>query len=207
MPTYEKLDRILVSIDWEIKYPKANVHALPRALSDHTPLLLDTRMPSQHNSQMLKFELAWLLKDGFFDIVTGIWQSKTRGANAMEIWQNKICLLRKYLRGWLKNLNGANKKEKEEITRKIDELDKKAESTMLSPHEVDLQRCLNTRLIQILHEEEIKWYQRAKTNKLLYGGSNTKKFHLVENGKNRKKRIFQLEEDGQIIQGDDQLKN
>jgi hypothetical protein len=69
-PTYEKLDRILVSTDWELKYPKVNVHALPRALSDHTPLLLDTGMSSQHNPQMFKFELAWLFKDGFYDTVT-----------------------------------------------------------------------------------------------------------------------------------------
>jgi hypothetical protein len=99
---------------------------------------METGMPSQHISQLFKFELAWLLKGGFFDIVAGIWQSETRGANAMEVWQNKICVLRKYLWGWSKNLNGANKKEKEEITRKIDDLDKKAESTNLSPQEVDL---------------------------------------------------------------------
>jgi hypothetical protein len=53
----------------------------------------------------------------------------------MQIWQNKIRSLRKYLRGWAKYLNGANKKEKKEIIRKV-------ESTMLSPHEVDLQHCL-----------------------------------------------------------------
>jgi hypothetical protein len=86
-------------------------------------------------------------------------------------------------------------------------LDKKVESTILSPQEVDLRQCLNIQLIQILREEEIKWYQRAKANKLLHGDSNTKYFHLVANGKNRKQRIFQLEEDGQIICGDDQLKN
>jgi hypothetical protein len=78
---------------------------------------------------------------------------------------------------------------------------------MLSPLEVDLQHCLKARLIQLLREEEVKWYQRSKTNKLLYGDSNTKYFHLVANGKHRKTRIFQVEDDGQIIWGDDQLKN
>jgi hypothetical protein len=121
----------------------------------------------------------------------------------MEIWQNKIPSLRRYLRGWAKNLNGEIKKEKKEITRRVDELDKKAESTMLLPYEVDLRHC---RLIQILREEEVKWYQRAKTNKLLNGDRNTKYFHLVVNGKHRKTRIFQLEDDGQGIRGDDQLK-
>jgi hypothetical protein len=122
-------------------------------------LLLDTGMLSQHNSQMFKFELAWLFKDGFYDTVTRVWQSKRKGTNAMEIWQNKIRLLRRYLRGWSKNLNGANKKEKKDVIMNVDELDKKVESTMLSPHEVDLRRCLKARLIQLLHEEEIKWCQ------------------------------------------------
>jgi endonuclease/exonuclease/phosphatase family metal-dependent hydrolase len=41
-PMHEKLDRILVSTDWEQKYPLANVVALSRDISDHTPLLLDS---------------------------------------------------------------------------------------------------------------------------------------------------------------------
>jgi hypothetical protein len=36
--------------------------------------------------------------------------------------------LRKYLRGWAKYSNGANKKEKKKIIRKVDELDKKVEA-------------------------------------------------------------------------------
>jgi hypothetical protein len=58
--------------------------------------------------------------------------------------------LRRYLRGWAKNLNGEIKKEKEEITRRVYELDKRAECTMLSPHEVDLHHCLKAQLIKIL---------------------------------------------------------
>jgi hypothetical protein len=71
----------------------------------------------------------------------------------MEIWQNKIRSSRKYLSRWAKNLNGAYKKEKKELISKVDELDKKAKSTMLAPHEVDLRHCLNARLIQLLREE------------------------------------------------------
>jgi exonuclease III len=46
-PTYEKIDRIMMSIEWEQNIPLANVIALFRNISDHTPLLLDTgRAPS-----------------------------------------------------------------------------------------------------------------------------------------------------------------
>ena len=35
LPAYEKLDQILVSTDWELKFPLAFVQALCRETSDH----------------------------------------------------------------------------------------------------------------------------------------------------------------------------
>jgi hypothetical protein len=93
-------------------------------------------------------------------------------------------------------------KRKTENYFEIEQLELKAKTTMLSPMELDLKHCLKTRLLQLLREEKIKWYQRSKANKLLQGDSNTKYFHLVANGKYRKTRIFQLEDDSQIIEGD-----
>jgi endonuclease/exonuclease/phosphatase family metal-dependent hydrolase len=42
VPTVEKLDRVLVSVEWEEKYPLVSVRALTRTGSDHTPLLIQT---------------------------------------------------------------------------------------------------------------------------------------------------------------------
>jgi hypothetical protein len=43
-PTYEKACyRFLMMTEWKFKYPMVIVHALDRDVSDHTPLLLDTR--------------------------------------------------------------------------------------------------------------------------------------------------------------------
>jgi endonuclease/exonuclease/phosphatase family metal-dependent hydrolase len=44
--TYEKLDRILVSTKWELKFSRVTVQSLPRGISDDTPMLLDTEVPS-----------------------------------------------------------------------------------------------------------------------------------------------------------------
>jgi hypothetical protein len=90
---------------------------------------------------------------------------------------------------------------------KLKQLDKKAECTMLSPQEVDAKHCLNVRLMQLLKEEEIKWYQRSKVNKLFQGDSNTRYFHLESNGKRRKSHIFQLEDGDRIIKGEEPLKS
>jgi hypothetical protein len=68
-PTYEKLDRILMSTEWEQKFLLSNVVALSRDISDHAPLLLNTGHTTSPGSQHLfKFELGWLLRDGFGDM-------------------------------------------------------------------------------------------------------------------------------------------
>jgi hypothetical protein len=86
-PTFEKLDRVLVSTEWEQKFPLTTVHAKYRSDSDHTPLLLNTSA-SSHNKQPppFKFERGWLIKDGFRELVANKWQSKGEGTTAMEKW-------------------------------------------------------------------------------------------------------------------------
>ena len=40
-PTYEKLDRVLTSIEWEYNFPLVTVQALWRGMFYHTPLFVD----------------------------------------------------------------------------------------------------------------------------------------------------------------------
>ena len=58
-----------MSIEWEQHFPLATV----AALSDHTPLLLNTRETVPTSKQPLfKFELGWLLKEGFLYLVSEV---------------------------------------------------------------------------------------------------------------------------------------
>jgi hypothetical protein len=206
-PTFEKLDRVLVSTEWEQKFLLAKVLALSRDILDHTPLLIDTgQTPSNRNQPLFKFELGWLLCDGFTDMVKEIWENTSEEEDSMRRWQTKIRSLRQHLRGWAKNVSGANKKEKKELLDKLDLLKKKAEVSLLSAQEVDLKQCLHNYLSQLLREEELKLYHRSKVKHLLEGDANTKYFHLLANGRHRKTRIFQLQDGSQNICGDLELK-
>jgi hypothetical protein len=49
---------------------------------------------------------------------------------------------------------------------------------------------IENRLAELLREEEIKWYQRAKSTHLLQGDANTRYFHLIASGRHRMSRIF-----------------
>jgi hypothetical protein len=99
-PTYEKLDTIPMSTEWEQKFPLSNIMALSRDISNHTPLLLNTgRNTSMNIQHLFKFELGWLLHDGFDDMVKEVWDSVEDLDDILKSWQSKIRRLRQHLRG------------------------------------------------------------------------------------------------------------
>jgi hypothetical protein len=133
------------------------------------------------------------------------WAAGPIGKTPIETWHNKIRHLRKFLRGWAKNISGKYKKEKERLLILTDFLDIKAETYPLTDRErLDLKQATD-QLNKIRRDEEIKWAQRAKVKHIQEGGNNTKYFHLIANGKHRKKKIFQLEQEEGTIVGDDNL--
>jgi hypothetical protein len=58
-----------------------------------------------------------------------------------------------------------------------------------------------------LRGEELKWYQRSKSQIILEGDSNTRYFHSLANGRHRKKRICSLIQEEGTIEGHEQLKS
>jgi len=117
-----------------------------------------TNDPSPTYQPQFKFELGWLLRDGFCEMVSQVWQSTIALGSPIERWQAKIRRLRQHLRGWAKHVSGHYKKEKTALLNKLEELDKKAEFILLSESERDLKHVLNERLTELLREEELKWY-------------------------------------------------
>ena len=72
---------------------------------------------------------------------------------------------------------GQNKKKKKSfLLQQLDILDRKAESTLLSPLELEHKRVLSAELSGLLREEELYWFQRSKATRLLQGDANTRYF-------------------------------
>lgn len=110
-PTYELLDRVLVSPSWEDTFPLVTVTALSRELSDHTPLLISTGVVTK-NPRQFKFENCWFLRPDLEDIVTKVWGQSFNGKDSLDIWHNKSKKLRQTLKGWNANIESAAKKQK-----------------------------------------------------------------------------------------------
>ena len=114
VPTYEKLDRVLMDTEWELKFPMVTVRALERieALSDHAPIILDSNFTNPATRHPSKFELGWLHRDGFVDIIKNVWERPAVGRTPIQRWIFKIRAMGRHLSGWAKHSNGIYKNEK-----------------------------------------------------------------------------------------------
>jgi hypothetical protein len=114
---------------------------------------------------------------------------------------------RDFFMAGLPSLMGEYKKKKVELQNIICTLDTEAEIRDLNETEIECLAHSRVHLTKLLREEEIKLYQRAKTRNVLLGDNNTRYFHLMANGKRRKKRIFSLENGNSKIEGHAKLKS
>lgn len=203
-PIYRKLDRVLVTTSWLEAFPLVHLSALSRERSDHTPLVLDTGSDCP-KSTCFKFELWWLLRPELSLIVKEVWDLPAGNRSAAEEWVWRLAVLRKKLRGWNRNIASENKKMREELLANLDTLDKLAEaggaSTSVRPFQLELKKQYNI----LAKEDEIKWWQRAKSQDLKLGDNNTKNFMNRASGRRRENKIFQLCDRDEVIQGDQNL--
>ena len=63
-----RLDRFLVTVDWESQFNNTIQRTLPRPVSDHCPVLLYSEGINSGSLPFL-FEIMWLKFDGFKDLL------------------------------------------------------------------------------------------------------------------------------------------
>jgi exonuclease III len=68
-PTLEKLDRFLMTADWENMFPLIVVHKKSRDVSDHNPTILDTMENREQKKKSFRFEKNWLKEEEFLFMV------------------------------------------------------------------------------------------------------------------------------------------
>ena len=72
--SWSRLDRFLVSPEWDLRYPGLVQKKLLHVCSDHTPILL-TKGGMQFGKHSFKFENMWLKEEGFVEKVKDWWGS------------------------------------------------------------------------------------------------------------------------------------
>lgn len=111
-PVLEKLDRVLVTRDWENIFPQAIVSRLPREVSDHNPLIVSSGKMDKMPYIRFKSDLSWLKNPKFFTQVERIWNSPCRAKSAIDKIQQKLKLIKWFFKGWGFNFQGEMRKKR-----------------------------------------------------------------------------------------------
>lgn len=72
-PTLVKLYRVLMTKEWEIKYPMVKVYKKTEEMSDHNPLIVTTICDTPSKNISFEFELSWLKSLDFLTQVARFW--------------------------------------------------------------------------------------------------------------------------------------
>lgn len=114
-PTLEKLDRMLMSKEWEDLFPLVMIKKLPRDISDHNPLILLSESQTPSKTIHFRFELGWIRNPGFFITVKKIWDKPCRAPTTLDKIQQKIKLIKQYFKGWGLNIQCDMRKNREKL--------------------------------------------------------------------------------------------
>jgi hypothetical protein len=111
--SWSRIDRFLLSPDWEAQFLDVSQRRLPRILLDHFPLLLDCGVVVR-SSRYFKFENMWLKSEGFVEQVKQWWTSYNFQGSPSFILASKLKALKTDMKKWNEEVFGNIEKQKKD---------------------------------------------------------------------------------------------
>lgn len=98
-PTLVRLDRMLISVDWDEKFPHAHLRGLGTDASDHCALLLQTNL-GQTSKARFHFEAFWPKFDDYEEVIQQAWQRPHTPTEPLARLDSMLCALVRELQRW-----------------------------------------------------------------------------------------------------------
>lgn len=197
-PTMTKIDRVLVSLDWELDNPNCLLQALSSGVSDHAPLHLNTGAMFCPKKRF-RFEIFWTKLEGFDDAVREAW---TCNDDIVDPFKRLDALFRNTasaLQAWGQRKTGNIKLLMAVATLVIFRLDQAQENRILTDQELWLRRTLKMALLGMASLERTIERQRSQMRWIREGDANTKLFQAFANGRRVKNFIPRIKSGVNVI--------
>ena len=190
-----RLDRFLVTTDWESQLSNTIQSTLPRPMPDHCPVLLDSEGINS-GPVPFRFEIMWLKFDGFKDLLRGWWQSLLFSGYFSFVLASKVKALKGILRVWNKEVFGRVDLQKKEALSRISFWDDLEKEKALSLEETEEREKAREKFKKWVDLEEVSGRQKSRKTWLKEGDRNTRFFHRMANSHRRKNSIRNISING-----------
>ena len=180
-----RLDRFLVSPDWESQCNKVIQRRLPRPVSDHFPIMLDSE-GVRLGLTPFRFELMWLKHEGFKEILKGWWQDLQFHGSFSFIISSKLRALKGLLKIWNREVFGKVEYQKKDALRRASYWDELEKERVLSLEEVEERVKAKDDFKRWALMEETSWRQKSRETWLKEGDRNMGFFHRMANAHRRR---------------------
>ena len=196
--TQSRLDRFLCSTDLLIAYPLAEVSALPRPLSDHTPIMWTARA-GPAKPTYFKLDRSWLRDGEMKNEILEWWGSRLTFGGSSEQLCTKLKDLRNHLLARRRQIRSERTQTRDVALARVRALDDIEDSRLLLLEEAKERKACRDAVEEMDLRIELDWRQRSRQRWLAAGDTKTRFFHQVANGQRRENNIRRLKIGDRVI--------
>ncbi|XP_031124225.1 uncharacterized protein LOC116026939 [Ipomoea triloba] len=149
-----RLDRALCSMDWVERMCETRVVHLTTIASDHCPILIDLDTNNSKRQHNFMFQGAWASHHSFLDLIKNNWRMDD------TVWNNREHMATTF-KQWNRNVFGNIHHRKNNLLRRLDGIQRQLHHANHAGL-IKLERKIRKELEDVLHQEEILWFQQAR---------------------------------------------